>query len=100
MWRCITEDRLKGAVNVGVVGGEKELNEILQMVVLEPKLCVLDETDSGLDIDALKDVSDGANALRDPGRSMLVITYYQRLLNHIQPDKVHVLAQELGRAHV
>ena len=65
---------------------------ILQMAVLEPKLCVLDETDSGLDIDALKIVSDGVNALRDPARSMLVITHYQRLLNHIQPDRVHVLA--------
>src|SRR3546814_7493780 len=84
---------LKRAVNVGFSGGEKKRNEILQMAVLEPKLCVLDETDSGLDIDALKVVSDGVNALRDPGRSMLVITHYQRLLNHIQPDKVHVLAQ-------
>ncbi|HEY9569150.1 MAG TPA: Fe-S cluster assembly ATPase SufC [Thalassobaculum sp.] len=89
----ITDDMLKRAVNVGFSGGEKKRNEILQMAVLEPKLCVLDETDSGLDIDALKVVSDGVNALRDPGRSMLVITHYQRLLNHIQPDKVHVLAQ-------
>ncbi|MEQ9135847.1 MAG: Fe-S cluster assembly ATPase SufC [Thalassobaculum sp.] len=88
----ITDEMLKRAVNVGFSGGEKKRNEILQMAVLEPKLCVLDETDSGLDIDALKIVSDGVNALRDPGRSMLVITHYQRLLNHIQPDKVHVLA--------
>ena len=88
----ITDEMLKRAVNVGFSGGEKKRNEILQMAVLEPKLCVLDETDSGLDIDALKTVSDGVNALRDPGRSMLVITHYQRLLNHIEPDKVHVLA--------
>lgn len=88
----ITDDMLKRAVNVGFSGGEKKRNEILHMAVLEPKLCVLDETDSGLDIDALKIVSDGVNGLRDPARSMLVITHYQRLLNHIQPDKVHVLA--------
>ncbi len=88
----ITDEMLKRAVNVGFSGGEKKRNEILHMAVLEPKLCVLDETDSGLDIDALKIVSDGVNALRDPARSMLVITHYQRLLNHIQPDKVHVLA--------
>ncbi len=88
----ITDEMLKRAVNVGFSGGEKKRNEILQMAVLEPKLCVLDETDSGLDIDALKVVSDGVNALRDPGRAMLVITHYQRLLNHIEPDKVHVLA--------
>lgn len=89
---AITDEMLKRAVNVGFSGGEKKRNEILQMAVLEPKLCVLDETDSGLDIDALKIVSDGVNALRDPARSMLVITHYQRLLNHIQPDRVHVLA--------
>jgi Fe-S cluster assembly ATP-binding protein len=89
----ITDEMLKRAVNVGFSGGEKKRNEILQMAVLEPKLCVLDETDSGLDIDALKVVSDGVNALRDPARSMLVITHYQRLLNHIEPDKVHVLAR-------
>ncbi|MEQ8393816.1 Fe-S cluster assembly ATPase SufC [Thalassobaculum sp.] len=89
----ITDEMLKRAVNVGFSGGEKKRNEILQMAVLEPMLCVLDETDSGLDIDALKIVSDGVNALRAEGRSMLVITHYQRLLNHIVPDKVHVLAQ-------
>jgi len=88
----ITDEMLKRAVNVGFSGGEKKRNEILQMAVLEPKLCVLDETDSGLDIDALKVVSDGVNALRDPGRAMLVITHYQRLLDHIEPDKIHVLA--------
>ena len=87
----VTDDMLKRAVNVGFSGGEKKRNEILQMSVLEPKLCVLDETDSGLDIDALKVVSEGVNALRSEGRSMLVITHYQRLLEHIQPDKIHVL---------
>ncbi|WP_420404589.1 Fe-S cluster assembly ATPase SufC [Nisaea sp.] len=86
------DDMLKRAVNVGFSGGEKKRNEILQMAVLEPTLCVLDETDSGLDIDALKIVADGVNALRDAGRSMLVITHYQRLLNYIQPDHVHVMA--------
>ncbi|WP_449867086.1 Fe-S cluster assembly ATPase SufC [Nisaea sediminum] len=86
------DDMLKRAVNVGFSGGEKKRNEILQMAVLEPKLCVLDETDSGLDIDALKIVAEGVNALRDQGRSMLVITHYQRLLNYIQPDHVHVMA--------
>jgi Fe-S cluster assembly ATP-binding protein len=85
-------DMLKRPVNVGFSGGEKKRSEILQMALLEPTLCVLDETDSGLDIDALKVVSDGVNALRSPERSMLVITHYQRLLNHIVPDKVHVLA--------
>jgi Fe-S cluster assembly ATP-binding protein len=85
-------DMLKRPVNVGFSGGEKKRSEILQMSLLEPTLCVLDETDSGLDIDALKVVSDGVNALRSPERSMLVITHYQRLLNHIVPDKVHVLA--------
>jgi Fe-S cluster assembly ATP-binding protein len=89
----VTDDMLKRAVNVGFSGGEKKRNEILQMSVLEPKLCVLDETDSGLDIDALKVVSEGVNALRSEGRSMLVITHYQRLLEHIQPDKIHVLAR-------
>jgi Fe-S cluster assembly ATP-binding protein len=82
---------LKRPVNVGFSGGEKKRSEILQMAMLEPTLCVLDETDSGLDIDALKIVSDGVNALRSPDRAMLVITHYQRLLNHIVPDKVHVL---------
>ena len=84
---------LSRAVNVGFSGGEKKRNEILQMALLEPKLCVLDETDSGLDIDALKIVADGVNALRSPERSMLVITHYQRLLNYIVPDVVHVHGQ-------
>lgn len=88
----IDMDMLKRPVNVGFSGGEKKRAEILQMAVLEPTLCVLDETDSGLDIDALKIVADGVNALRGPDRAMLVITHYQRLLNYIVPDKVHVLA--------
>ncbi len=88
----LSEDMLKRAVNVGFSGGEKKRNEILQMAVLEPALCLLDETDSGLDIDALKIVADGVNALRSPERSMLVITHYQRLLDYIKPDAVHVLA--------
>ncbi|MDG2286123.1 MAG: Fe-S cluster assembly ATPase SufC [Alphaproteobacteria bacterium] len=88
----MNDDMLKRPVNVGFSGGEKKRNEILQMAVLEPILAVLDETDSGLDIDALKLVSEGVNALRSEGRSMLIITHYQRLLNHIQPDFVHVLA--------
>ena len=88
----INMDMLKRPVNVGFSGGEKKRSEILQMEVLEPTLCVLDETDSGLDIDALKIVADGVNALRSPDRAMLVITHYQRLLNYIVPDKVHVLA--------
>ena len=87
------EDMLKRAVNVGFSGGEKKRNDILQMAVLEPSFCILDETDSGLDIDALKIVADGVNALRSPDRSMLVITHYQRLLDYIKPDHVHVLAQ-------
>lgn len=82
---------LKRPLNVGFSGGEKKRAEILQMKLLEPKLCVLDETDSGLDIDALKIVADGVNALRSPGRAMLVITHYQRLLQYIVPDTVHVL---------
>ena len=82
---------LKRALNVGFSGGEKKRAEILQMALLEPSLCVLDETDSGLDIDALKIVSEGVNALRDPKRSFIVITHYQRLLEHIVPDSVHVL---------
>ncbi|MER8410675.1 MULTISPECIES: Fe-S cluster assembly ATPase SufC [unclassified Mesorhizobium] len=82
---------LKRPLNVGFSGGEKKRAEILQMKLLEPKLCVLDETDSGLDIDALKIVSDGVNALRAPDRAFLVITHYQRLLEHIVPDTVHVL---------
>jgi Fe-S cluster assembly ATP-binding protein len=89
----MTDEMLKRPVNVGFSGGEKKRNEILQMAILEPKLAVLDETDSGLDIDALKTVSDGVNALRGPERSMLVITHYQRLLTYIVPDRVHVLAQ-------
>ena len=83
---------LKRAVNVGFSGGEKKRNEILQLAVLEPALAILDETDSGLDIDALKTVAEGVNKLRSPERSMLVITHYQRLLDYIVPDKVHVLA--------
>lgn len=88
----IDMEMLKRPVNVGFSGGEKKRSEILQMALLEPSLCVLDETDSGLDIDALKVVSDGVNALRSPDRAVVVITHYQRLLNHIVPDKVHVLA--------
>jgi Fe-S cluster assembly ATP-binding protein len=87
----IDMEMLKRAVNVGFSGGEKKRSEILQMEVLEPTLCVLDETDSGLDIDALRVVADGVNAMRGPDRSMLVITHYQRLLNYIVPDKVHVM---------
>jgi Fe-S cluster assembly ATP-binding protein len=81
------------AVNTGFSGGEKKRNEIFQMAVLEPKLAILDETDSGLDIDALKVVANGVNALRDPARAMIVVTHYQRLLNYIVPDFVHVLAE-------
>jgi Fe-S cluster assembly ATP-binding protein len=84
---------LRRPLNVGFSGGEKKRNEILQMSLLEPGLCVLDETDSGLDIDALRIVSKGVNALRSPERSMLVITHYQRLLNYIVPDRVHVLSK-------
>ena len=87
------EAMLKRAVNVGFSGGEKKRNDILQMAVLEPALCILDETDSGLDIDALKIVAEGVNALRAKDRSMLIITHYQRLLDYIKPDRVHVLAQ-------
>ena len=89
----IDQDMLRRAVNVGFSGGEKKRNEILQMALLEPRLAVLDETDSGLDIDALKIVADGVNRLRDPGRSFIVITHYQRLLNYIVPDVVHVLSK-------
>lgn len=85
-------EMLRRPLNVGFSGGEKKRNEILQMSLLEPGLCVLDETDSGLDIDALRVVSEGVNALRSPDRSMLVITHYQRLLNYIVPDRVHVLS--------
>ncbi|MEZ5947439.1 MAG: Fe-S cluster assembly ATPase SufC [Hyphomonas sp.] len=85
-------DMLKRPVNVGFSGGEKKRLEIYQMMMLEPKFLILDETDSGLDIDALKTVADGVNAMRSPDRGMLVITHYQRLLDHIKPDRVHVLA--------
>src|ERR1700719_3146512 len=89
----LNEDLLKRPVNEGFSGGEKKRNEIFQMAVLDPKLAILDETDSGLDIDALRTVADGVNALRNPERAMIVITHYQRLLNYIVPDKVHVLAE-------
>jgi Fe-S cluster assembly ATP-binding protein len=89
----IGEDMLKRPLNAGFSGGEKKRMEILQMSVFEPKLAILDETDSGLDIDALKLVAEGVNALRGPDRAMLVITHYQRLLTHIVPDRVHVLAK-------
>jgi len=88
----INPEMLRRPLNVGFSGGEKKRNETLQMALLEPRLCVLDETDSGLDIDALKVVSDGVNRLRSPERAFVVITHYQRLLNHIVPDVVHVLA--------
>ena len=88
----INKDFLKRALNVGFSGGEKKRMEILQMALLEPKFCILDETDSGLDIDALRIVAEGVNALRAKDRSFLVITHYQRLLNHIVPDTVHVMA--------
>jgi len=87
----IDEDLLRRPVNEGFSGGEKKRNEIFQMAVLDPKLCILDETDSGLDIDALRVVADGVNALRAKDRAILVITHYQRLLNYIVPDRVHVL---------
>src|SRR5437868_7952375 len=87
----ISDDLLKRPVNEGFSGGEKKRNEIFQMAVLDPKLAILDETDSGLDIDALRVVADGVNALRSKDRAILVITHYQRLLNYIVPDKVHVL---------
>ena len=89
----IDAEMLKRPVNVGFSGGEKKRNEILQMATLEPKMCVLDETDSGLDVDAMKLVADGVNALRSKGRSFLVITHYQRLLDHIAPDFVHIMAE-------
>ena len=88
----MSDEMVKRPVNVGFSGGEKKRNEVLQMAMLRPRLAVLDETDSGLDIDALKVVSNGVNALRAPDRSFLVITHYQRLLDHIVPDRVHVLA--------
>jgi Fe-S cluster assembly ATP-binding protein len=89
---AMPDDMLKRNVNVGFSGGEKKRNEVLQMAILRPRLAILDETDSGLDIDALKIVADGVNALRGPAFSALVITHYQRLLDHIVPDRVHVLA--------
>lgn len=88
----IKDDLLKRAVNVGFSGGEKKRNEIFQMAMLEPKLAILDETDSGLDIDALRAVADGVNKLRDPGRAIVMITHYQRLLDYVEPDFVHVLS--------
>lgn len=88
----IETDMLKRALNVGFSGGEKKRAEVLQMALLQPKMCILDETDSGLDIDALQIVSEGVNSLRAENRSMLVITHYQRLLNHIVPDRVHVFS--------
>ena len=88
----IDDGMMRRALNVGFSGGEKKRNEMLQMALLEPSLAILDETDSGLDIDALKVVADGINALRGPERAMVVITHYQRLLDHVVPDKVHVLA--------
>jgi Fe-S cluster assembly ATP-binding protein len=89
----VSEEMLKRALNVGFSGGEKKRLEILQMALFEPKLAILDETDSGLDIDALRLVAEGVNALRDPSRAMLVITHYQRLLDYIVPDRIHVLAK-------
>ena len=89
----LDEQFLYRGVNEGFSGGEKKRNEILQMAILEPTLCILDETDSGLDIDALKTVADGVNALRDPDRSFIMVTHYQRLLDYIKPDFVHVLAE-------
>jgi len=88
----IDAEMLKRPVNVGFSGGEKKRNEILQMAVLEPRMCILDETDSGLDVDAMKLVANGVNALRGPDRAFLVITHYQRLLDHIVPDVVHIMA--------
>lgn len=89
----IDQDMLRRPLNVGFSGGEKKRFEVLQMALLEPRLAVLDETNSGLDIDALKLVSRGVNALRDPGRAFLIITHYQRLLEHINPDVVHVMTR-------
>ena len=89
----VDETLLQRAVNVGFSGGEKKRNEIFQMAMMEPRLGILDETDSGLDIDALKDVAQGINAVRDPKRAIIIITHYQRLLNHVTPDYVHVLSE-------
>ncbi|MHA1527630.1 MAG: Fe-S cluster assembly ATPase SufC [Alphaproteobacteria bacterium] len=88
----IDADMLKRPVNVGFSGGEKKRNEILQMAILQPRMCILDETDSGLDVDAMKLVAEGVNALRDANRAFLVITHYQRLLDHIKPDFVHIMS--------
>lgn len=87
----VTPEMLRRPLNVGFSGGEKKRNEILQMMLLEPSLCVLDETDSGLDIDALRVVADGVNGLRSPDRAMIIITHYQRLLDYIKPDFIHIL---------
>ncbi|MDN5567538.1 MAG: Fe-S cluster assembly ATPase SufC [Paracoccus sp. (in: a-proteobacteria)] len=88
----ISPEMLKRPVNVGFSGGEKKRNEILQMAMLSPRMCIMDETDSGLDVDAMRLVSEGVNALRSPDRSFLVITHYQRLLDHIKPDDVHIMS--------
>ncbi len=88
----IDAEMLKRAVNVGFSGGEKKRNEVLQMAILKPRMCILDETDSGLDVDAMKLVATGVNALRSPERGFLVITHYQRLLDHIRPDVVHIMS--------
>ncbi len=88
----IDAEMLNRPINVGFSGGEKKRNEILQMAMLEPRMCILDETDSGLDVDAMRLVSEGVNALRSPDRAFLVITHYQRLLDHIAPDVVHIMA--------
>ena len=88
----VTQEMLRRPLNVGFSGGEKKRNEIMQMALLEPSLCVMDETDSGLDIDALRVVADGVNTMKSPERGIIVITHYQRLLNHIVPDVVHVLS--------
>ena len=88
----IDAEMLKRSVNVGFSGGEKKRNEILQMAVLQPRMCIMDETDSGLDVDAMRLVAEGVNALRGPDRAFLVITHYQRLLDHIKPDVVHIMA--------
>ena len=93
----VSDEMLKRPLNVGFSGGEKKRMEILQMAMLQPTLCVLDETDSGLDIDAVRVVAEGVNHLRSPDRAMLVITHYQRLLNYIVPDKVHVMADGVIR---
>ena len=87
------QDLLTRAVNVGFSGGEKKRNDILQMAALEPSLCILDETDSGLDIDALKTVANGVNQLRSPERAFIIVTHYQRILDYVKPDFVHVLYQ-------